>query len=474
MANHKNLEGCTESCGDTSGSETHQTGVSETHQAQHRTMRQWLDRLNFMAAQRSTRSEKKIYHLYFQNILNYLYIPIYGMRCLFSPTPHSTPLPVLASLIAPTNNPENPIPTNNPEKPIPTNNPEKPIEELLLLLPPQSSPPLLPPLPPPPPSTASHDTDSVTGECDGCSDDFSDDDMFVMEDSNGSPSSPNSSPNSPSSKNHLHCIIVDWDDTLMATTVLISFLEAQNACKKASVSAATPSVSAATPSVSAATPSVAAATPSVAAATPSVDSQQSQLLPPQSQLSPPANPSQYYPAIPSSILSMEFAQHYAQALALLEKRIILFLEVIQRLGDVYIITNSEKGWVQLSCEQYIPSVWNSLKKFPIISARSCHDTQYPGNPYMWKYLAFQECIQPYHKFLMSFGDSPIDHKVAEDTGRLHQLQVKNIKFKLAPSFEDLHLQLSNIIPLLSTIHKATLGVAAFACGIPLRFVMISE
>jgi hypothetical protein len=272
-------------------------------------------------------------------------------------------------------------------------------------------------------------------------DDFSeDDDIFVMEDWQDRPISPDSpllchSPRrvKPSTLQipSTHCIAVDWDDTLMASSALMAFLTAQDALLKAA--------------------------------------HQTQSSP-----SPVAVPVQSYPSIPATLLSGEFTQRYAKALDLLEKRIILFLEVLRRLGDVFIITNSEQGWVQLSCERYIPSVWKCLQEFPIISARTNHEKVHPGNPYMWKYKAFQECVRPHHKYLMSFGDSPVDHQVAEDVGKLCQLQVKNIKFKLMPSFEDLNLQLSHILTVLSTIHQSVEAMTVIACGTPLRFILTSS
>ena len=54
---------------------------------------------------------------------------------------------------------------------------------------------------------------------------------------------------------------------------------------------------------------------------------------------------------------------------------------------------------------------------------------------------------------MSFGDSPIDHKAAEDTGILKNIQVKNIKFSMCPDITLLNAQLGLIISFLPKIYE---------------------
>ncbi len=194
-----------------------------------------------------------------------------------------------------------------------------------------------------------------------------------------------------------HCIIVDWDDTLMATTQLMTFIQQQTT---------------------------------------------------KNEECPSNQPIKF-----NHCNYSDFNCVYQEALNLLEIRIVTFLAVLQRLGDVYIVTNSEQGWVQMSCKQYLPSVWNHISNIPIISARTTYESTYPKDFYMWKLMAFQSCIQPHHKILMSFGDSPIDHKAAEDTGILKNVQVKNIKFSMCPDITLLNAQLGLIISFLPKIYE---------------------
>jgi len=58
--------------------------------------------------------------------------------------------------------------------------------------------------------------------------------------------------------------------------------------------------------------------------------------------------------------------------------------------NIYIITNSETGWVELASSKYLPKVKEYLvnSNVPIISARSTYEYICPGNPPLWKELAF--------------------------------------------------------------------------------------
>jgi hypothetical protein len=256
---------------------------------------------------------------------------------------------------------------------------------------------------PPPILSSSSDTNSVTGSVgdeersDGSNTDediFSMDDFpckspLLIDDADADVKSPDRIPP------NTHCIIVDWDDTLMATTQLTMFIRQQNTKSG-------------------------------------------------------EEPNKFNP-----YNNTEFTHVYQEALSLLEIRIITFLTILQQLGDVYIITNSEQGWVQMSCKQYLPSVWDHISTIPIISARTTYECMYPNNFYMYKLMAFQSCIQPHHKILMSFGDNPIDHKAAADTGALKNIRVKNIKFAMFPDITLLNAQLGLIVSFLPKIYEHT-------------------
>lgn len=99
---------------------------------------------------------------------------------------------------------------------------------------------------------------------------------------------------------------------------------------------------------------------------------------------------------------------------------------------VHIVTNAEHGWVQLSCQKFMPSglpkrgsvflvglvgltlclsVLPMLDRLRIISARSTYEPHYPNDSVKWKYMAFQSQIvdafgsvdSPAAKNVLSFG-----------------------------------------------------------------------
>lgn len=146
----------------------------------------------------------------------------------------------------------------------------------------------------------------------------------------------------------------------------------------------------------------------------------------------------------------------------LELKVIRLIVSLKLLGEIHIVTNSTEGWVQFSCQHLMPLVWEHIKNLPIFSARTMHQTTYPNDYYMWKFLTFKSCIKLHHKFILSIGDNPIDCKAALYTGIYYNIPVKNIKFILQPSLHGLENQLSYLIPLLFKIYQSPSNVIAWS------------
>lgn len=98
----------------------------------------------------------------------------------------------------------------------------------------------------------------------------------------------------------------------------------------------------------------------------------------------------------------------------------------RQLGQVAIITNSQNGWVKLSCQAVFPRLWAALEHVVVYSARSEHETAEqaqairlgwsqpqanfvtPGEwQQTWKQQAFCKHAVPV-RAVLSFGDSPHD------------------------------------------------------------------
>jgi hypothetical protein len=122
------------------------------------------------------------------------------------------------------------------------------------------------------------------------------------------------------------------------------------------------------------------------------------------------------------------------------------LELAMSLGRTFIITNAMNGWVQYSAAKWIPEVLDVLQNqnLRVISARTNHEPQYPGEVGQWKIQAFLEVQRDLNSDsqiitnLISLGDSNFEidavHVMVKE---FSQALVKTIKFRENPSPEEL-------------------------------------
>jgi hypothetical protein len=124
----------------------------------------------------------------------------------------------------------------------------------------------------------------------------------------------------------------------------------------------------------------------------------------------------------------------------------LLIETAMKYGRTFIITNAMKGWVEYSATKYIPGLLPTLKKIRIISARSEHETLYPGQYHEWKIQAFlnvqKEMKSEIITNLVSLGDSTIEMDAVHVMGNeFSQALIKTVKFRETPTPEELAKQL---------------------------------
>jgi len=124
------------------------------------------------------------------------------------------------------------------------------------------------------------------------------------------------------------------------------------------------------------------------------------------------------------------------------------LELAMGLGRTFIITNAMNGWVQYSAAKWIPEVLDVLQNqnIRVISARTNHEPQYPGEVGQWKIQAFLEVQRDLNSQiitnLISLGDSNFEMDAVHVMGKeFSQALVKTIKFRENPSPEELLKQL---------------------------------
>ena len=115
-------------------------------------------------------------------------------------------------------------------------------------------------------------------------------------------------------------------------------------------------------------------------------------------------------------------------------------------GNVFIITNAGKGWVEYSANRFYPSIKNNLKKIEIISARGEYEKLYPGNSREWKIQAFLTLLKFVNIKLVTniicVGDSLFEMEAGRIlASKFTEAFIKTIKFREAPKLDELIKQL---------------------------------
>lgn len=132
------------------------------------------------------------------------------------------------------------------------------------------------------------------------------------------------------------------------------------------------------------------------------------------------------------------------------------LKAAKALGKVILVTNAERGWVEFSCQKFMPGLYHSLQDVRILSARSTYEHQGVAQPSEWKYLAFQQELERFceeqrpvsgeadtvvsrrRRNVISVGDSPHEREaLIRVTAHMPDSRVKAIKLMARPEVQQL-------------------------------------
>lgn len=122
------------------------------------------------------------------------------------------------------------------------------------------------------------------------------------------------------------------------------------------------------------------------------------------------------------------------------------LNVAKLHGKVVLVTNAEQGWIELSCQKFMPTLYASLEDVKILSARSTYEQQGVMSPFEWKYLAFaseigchyQDVSADRRKNVISCGDSAHEREaLIRVTENMRNCCTKSLKFVERPDVEQL-------------------------------------
>lgn len=157
-------------------------------------------------------------------------------------------------------------------------------------------------------------------------------------------------------------------------------------------------------------------------------------------------------------LQSEIPTIISEQISKLEEFVINLITTAQQHGQVAIITNSENGWIEMSCSKYFPNLAEILDSVIIISARSMFEPYHPKEPTEWKKQAFFHVlnINPHINHIMSIGDSEFEHIACRHIAKSNpNITTKLIKMIELPSIDLLQTQINLITKAFSDIHKRT-------------------
>jgi len=72
------------------------------------------------------------------------------------------------------------------------------------------------------------------------------------------------------------------------------------------------------------------------------------------------------------------------------------LQELQLMGTVVFVTNAETGWIEMSCQKFLPALMVEVKNLSRISARSTFEPMGVKSPVEWKTRAFQQEIANFY------------------------------------------------------------------------------
>lgn len=160
-------------------------------------------------------------------------------------------------------------------------------------------------------------------------------------------------------------------------------------------------------------------------------------------------------------LYSELTHEAVDQLKVLEAAVIKLINKALQFGEVYLVTNAENGWVELSAEKFLPGVVSLLPKVNIVSARSSYQSQFPNQPFEWKVEAFRSGLEQVFqdradfeekshsmnscRNVISFGDSMHERlALRRVTSNMPNTYSKSVKFVERPTIEQLERELTII------------------------------
>ena len=155
---------------------------------------------------------------------------------------------------------------------------------------------------------------------------------------------------------------------------------------------------------------------------------------------------------------MKLSKYETQKILELEELILQLLALAVDKGNVYIITNADKCWVEYSSKLIYPRIKNILQKIKIISAKNKYQEIYPGDSRKWKIKAFVNLTTELNvkkiTNIICSGDSVFEIEAGKIlASKFTKAFIKTIKFKEKPELEEVYKQILLVKLQFNTIHS---------------------
>eukprot|EP00929_Paragymnodinium_shiwhaense_P009488 TRINITY_DN113677_c0_g1_i1.p2 TRINITY_DN113677_c0_g1~~TRINITY_DN113677_c0_g1_i1.p2 ORF type:complete len:337 (-),score=94.90 TRINITY_DN113677_c0_g1_i1:325-1335(-) len=127
------------------------------------------------------------------------------------------------------------------------------------------------------------------------------------------------------------------------------------------------------------------------------------------------------------------------------------LRVAKQFGTVVLVTNAERGWIELSCQKFMPTLYSALDGIKVVSARTTYEGPQNPSPLDWKLRAFEDELKTFYganlhapsrrKNVLSLGDSVNEREaLLRSTAALPNCRHKSLKFVERPEMGQLMKQ----------------------------------
>jgi len=125
------------------------------------------------------------------------------------------------------------------------------------------------------------------------------------------------------------------------------------------------------------------------------------------------------------------------------------LRAARQHGTVVLVTNAERGWIELSCQKFLPTLSPTLENMKLVSARTTYECPQCSSPLDWKLRAFEAEINHYfgsdammdqskRKNVLSLGDSVHEREaLLRATTSAPNCHSKSLKFVERPDISQI-------------------------------------